>query len=228
MSVIANLSGSDQDTVEKTVKSLHAVLFVSSKDECVYWYHTSFPDFIFTQVRAKFTIFLKQGCQSQEINVFCDKVAHHAILACQCFFIMGELLHFNMCNLESSFEFDSDLAGLDDERLRNIPPVLQYASQHWATHLSQAAPADNESNELLQFLDDFMCNKLLFWIEIMNLTDSKYECSSLLKDADEWVKRVRVFIYIKHNNTDANLGSTATGSPGVFVRCSKFFSSFCR
>ena len=74
MPVIVHLSDCDQDTVEKTVESLHAVLFVSSKDECVYWYHTSLPDFIFTQVQAKFSIMLKQGHPSQEINVFCDKL----------------------------------------------------------------------------------------------------------------------------------------------------------
>ena len=204
MSVIACLSDINQDTVEKTVKSLHAVLFVSSKDKCVYWYHTSFLDFIFTQVTAKFSIFLKQGYPSQEINVFCDRVVHHAILACQCFSIMGELLHFNMCNLKSSCQFDSDVPGLDGEKLRNLPPVLQYASQHWATHLSQAAPADDESNELLQFLHDFMCNKLLFWIEAMNLIDSKFECESLLKDAEEWLKKVRKICGIQYNNTDSS------------------------
>ena len=204
MSVIAHLSDINQDTVEKTVKSLHAVLFVSSKDKCVYWYHTSFLDFIFTQVTATFSIFLKQGYPSQEINVFCDKVVHHAILACQCFSIMGDQLHFNMCNLKSSFQFDSDVPGLDDEKLRNLPPVLQYSSQNWATHLSQAAAANDESNELLQFLNNFMCNKLLFWIEAMNLIDSKFECASLLKDAEEWLKKVRKICGTKYNNTDSS------------------------
>ncbi|EDR10615.1 WD-40 repeat-containing protein [Laccaria bicolor S238N-H82] len=188
ISVIASLSDTDQETVENTVKSLHAVLFVSPKDQCVYWYHTSFPDFIFTQERAMFSIILKEGQSSQEINVFCDKVARHSMLACQCFIIMRKLC-FNICNLKSSFEFDSDVPGLDQEKLRNLPPVLQYASQHWATHLSQAAPVDNDTNELLQFLDDFLCNKLLFWIEAMNLIDAKFECASLLKNAEEWVNK---------------------------------------
>ncbi|KAF8236217.1 hypothetical protein L208DRAFT_1376132 [Tricholoma matsutake] len=49
MSVLADLSDTHQDTVKTVVDSLHAVLFVSSKDDCVYWYHTSFSDFIFTQ-----------------------------------------------------------------------------------------------------------------------------------------------------------------------------------
>ena len=201
MSSIAHLSNADQDTVEKTVESLHAVLFVSSRDGSVYWYHTSFPDFIFSQVRAMFSISLKQGYLSREINVFCDKVAHHAILASQCFSIMKQL-HFNMCNLKSSFQFDSDVPGLDWEKLKNLSPVLQYASQHWATHLSQAAPADKETNELLQFLDDFMCNKL-FWIEAMNLIDAKFECASLLKIAEEWLKRVRDTPSIHHNTINA-------------------------
>ena len=186
MSVIADLSGADEDTVERTVNSLHAVLFVSSTDGCVYWYHSSFPDFIFSENRGKFNT----SYPSQKINVFCNKSLHHAILAYQCFSIMKRLLHFNMCHLKSSFQFDSDVPELDAEKLRNLPSVLQYASRHWAIHLSQAAPADNETNELLQFLDDFMCNKLLFWIEAMNLIDFKFECASLLKDAEEWFKRV--------------------------------------
>ena len=36
MSVIVHLSDSDRDRVEKTVESLHAVLFISPRDECVY------------------------------------------------------------------------------------------------------------------------------------------------------------------------------------------------
>ena len=202
MSVIAHLSGADQNTVEKTIESLHAVLFVSSKDGCVYWYHTSFPDFIFTRERAMFSIPMRQGYPSQ-INVFCDKVAHHVILACQCFSIMEEHLHFNMCNLTSSFQFDSEVPGLKDEKLGHIPPFLQYVLQHWATHLSQAPPADNETNKLLQLLNNFLKNKLLFWIEAMNLIDAKFKCESLLKSAEEWLKRVRDTASINHNDNNA-------------------------
>jgi len=51
VSVLADLTNTDQDTVERVVESLHAVLFVSSEDGCVYWYHASFPDFIFSRSR---------------------------------------------------------------------------------------------------------------------------------------------------------------------------------
>jgi hypothetical protein len=49
MDVLANLTKTDEDTVKRVVESLHAVLFISPKDGCVYWYHASFPDFIFSQ-----------------------------------------------------------------------------------------------------------------------------------------------------------------------------------
>jgi len=45
MSVLADLADTDQDTVKRVVEA-HAVLFVSPKDVCVYWYHASFPDFL--------------------------------------------------------------------------------------------------------------------------------------------------------------------------------------
>ena len=45
--VLADLSDTDQDTAMRVVDSLHAVLYISSKDDCVYWYHASFPDFLF-------------------------------------------------------------------------------------------------------------------------------------------------------------------------------------
>ncbi|KAG6867426.1 hypothetical protein C0993_002900, partial [Termitomyces sp. T159_Od127] len=44
----------DMDQARSVVKKLHAVLFV--KDDCVFWYHSSFPDFIFEQVRSKVTV----------------------------------------------------------------------------------------------------------------------------------------------------------------------------
>ena len=54
-SVVAALqSGSDdmRELADVLVKDLHAVLYL--KDGCIFWYHASFCDFIFTQARSKF------------------------------------------------------------------------------------------------------------------------------------------------------------------------------
>ena len=195
ISVLADLSDTDQDTAKRVVDSLHAVLFISSKDNHVYWYHASFPDFMFNEGRAKFRISL-----IREINVFCDSSAHNAVLAHQCFSIMLKFLHFNMCGLDSSYVFDSDVSGLSDRKHKNLTLTLQYASQCWAKHLSQAVPAENDINDLLLCLKIFMSDKLLFWIEAMNLIGAVFKCSPLLKDAENWLKRVRnSFLIMKQN-----------------------------
>jgi hypothetical protein len=190
--ILSELTATDLGTVEKVVDSLHAVLYVSSQDNCVYWYHSSFPDFVFSPARAKFNLPLPSNSVAREIDVFCNQAACHALLACRCFSVMEESLHFNMCDLESSYIFDSDVPMLEDRVQRNISPTLRYVSRHWARHLLWAAPADVYTDDLICGLDDFLHNILLFWIEAMNLIGAKLECQSLLRLAEDWLAKVKV------------------------------------
>ncbi|KIM75213.1 hypothetical protein PILCRDRAFT_13773 [Piloderma croceum F 1598] len=101
-SIVATLL-SDTDMEEKAcliVSDLHVVLYV--KDGRVFWYHASFPDFIFTQTRSMFTV------SSHVVDMSCDMAAHNSVLACCCFRIMMLDLRFNICNLPSSFLLDSE------------------------------------------------------------------------------------------------------------------------
>ena len=61
-------------------------------------------------------------------------------------------------------------------------------------------PAEDDTSDLLLCLNNFMSNKLLFWIEAMNLIDAVFECSPLLKDARNWLKRVRSALSIMKEN----------------------------
>ena len=113
---------------------------------------------------------------------------------------MLEFLHFNMCGLESSYVFDSDVPELSDRKHKNLTSTLRYASQCWAKHLCQAVPAENDTNDLFLSLKKFMTDKLLFWIEAMNLIGVVFECSPLLKDAQDWLNRVRNTLSIMMKN----------------------------
>ena len=194
ISVLADLTDVERDVVEKVIESLHAVLFVSPKDGSVYWYHASFPDFVFSQARARISIPLRHQNYSthQVIDVFCDASAHHGILARRCFSTMLESLHFNMCNLLSSYVFDYEVPGLKISINIAFNPTLKYVLRHWAKHLVQAVPPTNKSDELFCMLKDFLCDKLLFWIEAMTLIGGKHDCSSLLKDTESWLE-VRIY-----------------------------------
>jgi len=201
VSVLAKLTDTDQETVETVIESLHAVLFVSPKDGCVYWYHASFPDFVFSRVRARINLFLGRNSPTPHIiDVFCDAPAHHGDLARRCFSIMEESLHFDMCNLPSSYVFDSEVPELNTSIDKTFSPTLRYVLRHWARHLLRAVHARNDSDDLFCGLKDFLCNKLLFWIEAMNLIGAKFECHSLLKDAESWVDGVRTYRTISKQN----------------------------
>ena len=202
ISVLADLTNTKRDVVEKVVESLHAVLFVSPKDGSVYWYHASFPDFVVSRLRARISIPLQDQNLStpQVIDVFCDASIHHKVLARRCFSVMQESLHFNMCNLLSSYVSDSEVPAPDSCINRAFTPTLRYVSRHWAKHLLRAAPAKKEVDDLTGCLKDFLCNKLLFWIEAMNLIDGKYECYSLLRDAESWLDGVRIDINTSRQN----------------------------
>jgi len=208
MSVLADLTNTDQDTVKRVVQSLHAVLFISPEDGCVYWYHASFLDFLFSQARSRFSISLLRNYPTHHvISVFCDAPAHHRFIARRCFSIIQESLHFNICNLRSSYVFDSEVPGLITSVDKTFTPTLRYVSGHWARHLLRAVPAKNDADNLFCDLKVFLCNRLLFWIEAMNLIGAKSECSSLLKDAESWVEKVGMYATTsKQNHLDAFSG----------------------
>jgi hypothetical protein len=148
LSVLADLASTDRGTVERVVESLHAVLFVS-KDGCVYWYHASFPDFIFSRSRARISLSLHENRRTLEFDVFCDARAHHGVLAQRSFSVMHKSLHFNMCNLPSSYMFDSEVPGLNASIDETFSLTLRYASRQWARHLLLALPAENDTDDLL-------------------------------------------------------------------------------
>jgi hypothetical protein len=145
---------------------LHSVLYVE-RDK-VLSYHKSFPDFIFDQARSR--------------RFWCDKVKHHRHLTDSCFRVM-EGLRFNIANIPSSFIFDSNNPALAGEVERNIPHALSYSCRNWDHHITKSTPSDH----LHEILSKFLQLRALFWIEVMNLLDSRGHCYPMLQTVHEWV-----------------------------------------
>ena len=83
-------------------------------------------------------------------------------------------LKFNICNLPSSFLFDSEVADLTDRVNENISEVLKYSCRHWARHVTQARA---QADSLQECISEFLEIRVLFWIEAMNLLGSSGQCS---------------------------------------------------
>ena len=178
-----------RDVAGAIVQDLHAVLYF--KDGRVFWYHASFPDFIFTPSRSRFA-----SPVNHVVDMSCDKHSYHALLARSCFDIMmsSSGLRFNICQLPSSFLLDSQVPDLGLKIQKNIPDLLRYCSCYWAQHLAQAREDKLKGlfGHIVQFLDKYV----LFWIEVMSLLRSSSVCPSMLQQVRKRVLEVRMLFFL--------------------------------
>ena len=179
--VAALVADSDNEAAKAVLDDLHAVLY--SQDDRVFWYHASFPDFIFDPARSNFRI------GKRDFVFSCNEPAHHNLLGESCFHIMKSGLRFNMGNITSSFLFDSDNAvALSEQVNQNISAVLRYSSHHWTDHLP--SPQLINTDNLRCCISEFLQIRVLFWIEVMNLLGLRDQCTPMLQCARQWVLKV--------------------------------------
>jgi hypothetical protein len=172
--VAALVAEEDHDMAVAVVEELHAVLY--TQRERVFWYHASFPDFIF-------------GSNFDNLAFWCNEAAHHKLLGESCFRVMKSGLRFNMGDIQSSFLFDSENAeSLSEKVNNNISAVLRYSIRHWTHHLP--SPQLVNTDNLCICISEFLQIRVLFWIEAMNLLGLRNLCTSMLQHAREWVLKV--------------------------------------
>ena len=97
---------------------------------------------------------------------YIDPDVQKTYIASKCLERMGSSLRYNICNIPSSFVFNTDVPDIDNLVTRYIPPFLQYICCNWSNHLRDVP----YSNGLLDSLRGFTYNHLLFWLEVMSLT----------------------------------------------------------
>lgn len=134
------------------VKGLGSVLYEDGKlNDAVRVYHPSFADFILDPSRS---------------NIFhANPEEHNAILAECCLGTMMRGLKFNICQLETSYVLNRDIADLETRVQTRIGRHLQYSCLHWSSHLTDA-PKGILGDLLGRFLYGPV---LLYWIEALSL-----------------------------------------------------------
>ncbi|CUA76111.1 Ribosome assembly protein 4 [Rhizoctonia solani] len=169
---ISTLSGiDDAGRVLSAIQPLRSVLHQSEQTGVVSTLHASFPDFMFSRERSG--------------AYFCDKIENSHALAERCFLGMQAQLRFNICELETSFIPDTAVNGIEGRIKEKISPPLAYACRYWGSHLALAS----KSKGLLTMLDGFICHRLLFWMEVMNLRREMVMGYETLLKAKQWLKQ---------------------------------------
>lgn len=167
---LATLAGLENETQAlRALQPLRSVLHVSEHNFLVSTLHASFPDYMFSQERSG--------------HFCCDEKIHSQLIARRCFEVMKAQLRFNICNLQSSFVQDHKVPDLKSQIEKNISSELFYASRYWADHLKLAASSDT----LRSILEEFLSQRLLFWMEVLNLNGCMVIGVFELVEAQTWL-----------------------------------------
>jgi hypothetical protein len=137
------------EVIRGLLSKLHSVICVPEGSGPVTALHASFPDHLIKDL------------QSNPEHLIDATLVHHR-LAKTSFHLMIKELHFNICNIESSFLPNDALPPSHFERVIRSP--LSYACRFWGFHLehSQSLQLD------LTLVTKFMKEKLLFWFEALS------------------------------------------------------------
>ncbi len=130
--------------------------------------HTSFRDFLTNEEKSD--------------EFYVDLRDSHRRLAHSCLGLLKDL-KFNICNLESSYVANKDVDDLNSRVDKHIPPALMYACHFWDDHLEHI---DFETDLFVQ-LGTFFEKKLLFWLEVLSLTNNVGLASAACSALNAWL-----------------------------------------
>ena len=151
--------------------------------------HASFYDFLLDEGRSG-EFFVDRG------NIHCD-------LAVASLSVMQAGLRFNICKLETSYIFNSEVVGLEKRVKENIPPPLLYSCQFWAAHL-QDADFDSELVQLVRKL--VTGEQMVFWLEALGVSKNIKEAYWALTSTKRWLQISLLIWAIYHCNKQVNRG----------------------
>ena len=137
----------EESTLRATLGRLHAVLYEDkSKDNVIRVCHPSFLDFL------------------DKYN-WTDSATLHRAMFDKSFSLMGRMLRFNICELETSYVANADITDLAQRTKEKIPESLRYSCLYWATHLTEAN-CESVAGLITEFLGSL---QLLYWFEVLGL-----------------------------------------------------------
>ncbi|KLO10069.1 hypothetical protein SCHPADRAFT_535108 [Schizopora paradoxa] len=177
--------------VQSAIENLMPVITSHGPHERVQVCHKSFSDF------------LEDGAHLPiDLPFTLDRSQHSAQFTKLCLRLMNGMLHFNICNIPTSY-FPNDLCPALDLGVSlsdHIPASLAYACRHWIDHLLDIDNVGAVYEDICVFLGPFLNNHLLEWMEVLSVTKSVQ---------DVWSKLLKVASILDLEAHDKNLALLA-------------------
>ncbi|QRW09280.1 WD repeat-containing protein [Ceratobasidium sp. AG-Ba] len=161
-----------EQTVRAILSPLLSVLQVTDESGAITTLHESFADFLLESSRSG--------------RFHCNAAEHNARLAELCFEQISKQVPINICGLQSSYVFDKDVPSVNEKIDKAIPPELFYACCHWDGHVKSA----NANQTVAVLLFRFLSERLLLWMEIMNLKKAFAHGIQMLSEMKKWSENI--------------------------------------
>ncbi|TFK59471.1 hypothetical protein BDN72DRAFT_945594, partial [Pluteus cervinus] len=172
--LLAVQNGLKESIVATVVSRLKALIYVGS-DKKLYIMHPSLREYLTdSQVESEFSI-----GQEQHYTLFEKTVS-----------VMEQQLKFNICELESSYETNSEVKDLEERIKCHISEELQYSARYWMYHMVKSGEwSSNHDRALKKFGSS---NILLYWIEILSVLGCVRKSMLELTKVMQWMKVSRI------------------------------------
>ena len=187
ISAIAALLPMKVDTVNTIVKKLGSILGSGDVDQSVYIFHATLKEFLLRKSWTERTDRLNGSEDMKEIpnQYYIDKEEGERAMLKGCLSnVMADGLIFNICSLETSFLMNEDVIDMDDRICRCITDALQYSCLNWTSHLESIS----SDPEIMGWLEEFMNNQFLSWLEVLSVTKCVRFASKMLGVLIEWMR----------------------------------------
>lgn len=133
-------------------------------------------------LHSSFYDFLMDKARSERFHV--DPSNVHANLAFASLHVMRAGLRFNICQLQSSYSRNSEIADLDKRVEANITDHLSYSCRYWNSHVAETKFNARLATEVEAFLNK---EQVLYWLETLSLLNALNGAPSALRVILNWI-----------------------------------------
>ena len=112
-----------------------------------------------------------------------------------CFNVMANQLRFNICDIKTSYLYDSKyIPKLGSKDI--ITQTLRYACRHWSEHLGQVHDL-SPNTALIGLLSH---NHFLFWVEVVSLLEFSSDARDMCDATAGWVQVSCLSVHLNHTH----------------------------
>lgn len=172
-STLANLLQIETTMIDFICRGLQSILHT---EDGLRFSHQSSVDFLLDPERCPKRFLIQTEVQNL-------KLVH------TCLGVMKSTLHFNICNISSSYYQNENVAGISEEVKRYISSELSYSCCFMGQHLQEIA---DEQDDIVERLWEFMNTQFLYWLEVLSLTKQAKMASEVLSSMATWIKVFKI------------------------------------